>query len=146
MEIKVASFFSSRISSLTFPNGLNVNDISHDKDVVAAYQNDPLVHNKVTARFVVEFFRAGQECLSNAGSIKKPLLVFAGKEDHIADYKAAEKFFNAASSAVKKLFLFEGLFHETINETPTEREKVLNEVTGWILKNIGISAAAVKHQ
>lgn len=139
-KIKVSSFFSSRISSLTFPNGLNISDISHDKDVVAAYQNDPLVHNKVTARFVVEFMRAGQECLANAGSIKKPLLVFAGGGDHIADSKAAEKFYNAASSSVKKLFIFEGLYHETMNETAAEREKVLNDVTGWILKNIDSSA------
>ena len=141
---KTATFFSSRISSLTVPSGLKASDISHDKDVVAAYENDPLVHNKVSARFFVEFVRAGQECLNNAGSIKKPLLVFAGKDDHIADYKAAEKFFNAASSALKKMFLFEGLYHETINETPAEKEKVLNEVTGWILKNIGVPSVAAK--
>jgi len=140
----LASFFSSRISSLTFPNGLKVADISHDADAVAAYENDPLVHNKVTARFVVEFIRAGQECMSNAGSIKKPLLVFHGKEDHIADYKASEQFYNAASSVVKKLFIFDGLYHETINETTAEREKVLSDVTGWILKNIDSLPSTVK--
>jgi len=136
----LASFFSSRISTLTFPNGLKTSDLSHDTDTITAYENDPLVHNKVTARFVVEFIRAGQECLGNAGSIKKPLLVFHGKEDHIADYKAAEQFYNSASSAIKKLFIFEKLYHETMNETPAEKEKVLNDITGWIIKNIDSSA------
>jgi alpha-beta hydrolase superfamily lysophospholipase len=140
----VASFFSSRISSLTFPNGLNTTDISHDGDAIAAYNNDPLVHNKVTARWIVEFIRAGQECMSNAVSIKKPLLVFHGKEDHIADYKASEQFYNAASSSVKKLFIFDKLYHETINETPADREKVINDVTGWILRNIGAAVPASK--
>jgi len=140
----LASFFSSRISSLTIPNGLASADISHDADVVAAYENDPLVHNKITARLIVEFMRAGQECLKNAGSIKKSLLVFHGKEDHIADYKASEQFFNAASSAVKKIFLYDKLYHETINETASEREKVLNDVTGWIIRNIDSSAPVKK--
>ena len=141
----VASFFSSRIASLTFPNGLKTEDLSHDADSVAAYINDPLVHNKITARFTVEFIRAGQECLSNAASIKKPLLVFHGEEDHIADHKAAEQFYKDASSPVKKLIIFEKLFHETMNETPAERGKVLSDVTGWILKNIdAVSASAQK--
>ncbi|HNX23399.1 MAG TPA: lysophospholipase [Spirochaetota bacterium] len=140
----VASFFSSRISSLTFPNGLSTADLSHDADNVAAYENDPLVHNKVTARWVVEYIRAGQECLNNAAGIKKPLLVFHGKEDHIADYKASELFYNNASSSVKKLFIFDKLYHETINETLPEREKVINDVTGWIVRNIDSAAPAVK--
>jgi alpha-beta hydrolase superfamily lysophospholipase len=140
----IASFFSSRISSLTLPNGLSASDISHDGDIIAAYENDPLVHNKITVRWVVEFLRAGQECINNAGIIKKPLLVFHGKEDRIADYNASEKFFSSASSAVKKLFIFEGLFHETINETQSERDKVLNDVTGWILRNIDSSAPVKK--
>ncbi len=137
----VVSFLSSRIGTMTFPNGLKVSDISHDKDVIASYTNDPLVHNKITARWAVEFSRAGQECLNNAGSIRKPLLVFHGKSDHIADYKGAEQFYNSAYSSLKKLFIYENLFHETINETPSEREKVISEVTGWIVKNIDSSAS-----
>jgi acylglycerol lipase len=143
-KTSVASFFSSRISTLTFPNGLIVSDLSRDQDTITAYNNDPLVHNKVTARWAVEFMRAGQECISNAGSIKKPLLVFHGKEDHICDYKAAEQFYNDASSAVKKLFIFEGLYHETMNEIPADRDKVLNDVTGWILKTIDSLPSAAK--
>jgi len=62
--------------------------------------------------------------------------VFHGTEDNIADYRAAEKFYNSVSSTLKKLFLYEGLYHETINEMPQEREKVLAEISGWIIKNI----------
>jgi len=135
-KIELASFFSSRISSLPFGNGLSVADLSHDAEMLSAYENDPFVHKKITARWLVEFIRAGQECLSGAGSIKKPLLVFHGTEDNIADYRAAEKFYNSVSSTLKKLFLYEGLYHETINEMPQEREKVLAEISGWIIKNI----------
>jgi len=140
----IASFFSSRIASLTFNNGLDVNELSHDSKTIEEYKNDSLVHRKITARWAVEFLRTTKECLSNAGNIKKPLLVFHGKSDPIIDYKAAEIFYSKASSAIKKIFLYEGLFHETINETQTDREKVLSDVTEWILKNIGSSSSAKK--
>jgi hypothetical protein len=132
----LASFFSSRIGSLSFPNGLSVEGISHDSEVVNAYENDPLIHNKVSARWVVEFMRATEECMANAKNIRKPILLLHGKGDCIADYKATEEFYNSVSSANKKLYLYEGLYHETMNETAEEREKVLRDVTGWIMKNL----------
>ncbi len=132
----IASFFSTRIGSLSFPNGLNVDDISHDKEAVSAYENDPLVHNKISARWTVEFMRATEECMANARNIRKPVLLFHGKNDNIADFKATEEFFNSVSSVNKTLYLYEGLYHETMNETTEEREKVLRDITNWIVKNL----------
>jgi hypothetical protein len=91
----------------------------------------------------VEFTRATEETLAGAPAIRKPLLVFHGKGDQIVDYKGSEQFYTKASSSVKKLFLYEGLFHETINELPADAEKVLRDVTGWIVSHIS-SLAAVK--
>ncbi|HPF05303.1 MAG TPA: lysophospholipase [Spirochaetota bacterium] len=132
----LASFFSSRIGTLSFPNGLNVEGISHDKEVVNAYENDPLIHDRISARWTVEFLRATEECMANAKNIRKPLLLFHGKSDSIADFKATEEFYNSVSSANKKLYLYEGLYHETMNETAEEREKVLRDITGWIINNL----------
>ena len=140
---KLGSFLSSRIPSFTVSTGLDANMISHDKSYVASYSNDPLVHDKGSARFAVEFTRAQEECLANAAAIRKPLLVFHGKGDPIVDYKAAEQFYNDASSSNKKLFLYENLYHETINEIPSDAEKVLRDVTGWINANIGAASARV---
>lgn len=133
----LASFFSSRIGSLSFANGLSVEGISRDKDVVSAYENDPLIHDRVSARWTVEFIRATEECMANAKNIRKPILLLHGKGDCIADYKATEEFYNSVSSINKKLFLYEGLYHETMNETAEDREKVLRDITGWILNNLG---------
>lgn len=132
----IASFFSPRIGSLTFPNGLNAQDLSHDREVVSAYENDPLVHNRISARWAMEFLRATEECMANAKNIRKPILVLHGKNDNIADCKATEEFYNSVSSVNKTLNLYEGLYHETMNETTEEREKVLKDITGWIMKNL----------
>ena len=138
----IANFFSSRIPSLSVSSGLDIKGLSHDPKTIEEYEKDPLVHGKVTARWAVEFFRASKECLDNAGSIKKPLLVFHGSADPLTSCKASEEFYKRASSAIKKLFIYEGLYHETANETKAEREKVLADVSGWILKNIGSAPAA----
>src|SRR5208337_2930959 len=136
-KMKLAAFFSSRIRTLPVSSGISPQDISHDVDAVEAYVNDPLVHAKITARWVVEYARAAEECLANASNIRKPLLVFHGKADHIADYHASVNFYDMALSANKKLFTYDGLYHETLNEKPVERDKVLKDVIGWILKNLG---------
>lgn len=135
-KIGIASFFSPRIGSLTFPNGLNAQDLSHDREAVSAYENDPLVHNRISARWTMEFMRATEECMANAKNIRKPILLLHGKSDNIADCKATEEFYNSVSSSNKTLNLYEGLYHETMNETTEEREKVLRDITGWIIKNL----------
>lgn len=139
----LGNFMSTRIPGFTVSTGLNANHISRDSDYVKSYLSDPLNHDKASARFFVEFTRATEETLAGAPAIRKPLLVFHGKGDQIVDYKGSEQFYTKASSSVKKLFLYEGLFHETINEPQAVAEKVLRDVTGWIVSHIG-SLAAVK--
>lgn len=139
----LGNFMSTRIPGFTVATGLNPDHISRNSDYVKSYLSDPLNHDKASARFFVEFTRATEETLAGAPAIKKPLLVFHGKGDQIVDYKGSEQFYNNASSAVKKLFLYEALFHETINEIPADAEKVLRDVTGWIVAHMG-SLAAVK--
>ena len=139
----VAAFFAARIGSLSMPTGLLSEDISRDSEVVKEYDNDPLVHGKVSARWFIEFMKAGEECMANASYLKKPLLVFHGKGDKIADYNAAEEFYTKAGSAEKELFLYDGFYHEVINEPEQDRNKALKDVTAWIIKQIEGSKKAV---
>ena len=132
----VAAFFSARIGSLTMSNGLSSSDISRDSEVVAAYDNDPLVHNKVSARWFIEFMKTGEDCMANAHSLMKPLLVFHGRGDKIADYKASEEFGRKAGSSIKEVLLYNEMYHELINEPEADRAKVLKDVVSWILTQI----------
>jgi alpha-beta hydrolase superfamily lysophospholipase len=139
----VAAFLSARIGSLSMPTGLPSEDISRDSEVVKAYDNDPMVHGKVSARWYIEFMKAGEECMADAPSLKKPLLVFHGKGDKIADYKGSEEFYLKAGSAEKELLLYDGFYHEVINEPEQDRNKALKDVTAWILKQIESSKKSV---
>ena len=132
----IAAFFSSRIGSLSMPTGLSSADLSRDIEVVKEYDNDPMVHGKVSAKWFAEFMKAGEECIANASSLKKPLLVFHGTGDKLVDYKAAEEFYNRAGSAQKDILLYDGFYHEVINEPEADRNRALKDVVSWILKQV----------
>jgi alpha-beta hydrolase superfamily lysophospholipase len=129
----LALFLSTRIPSLTMPSGLDATTISRDKEVVKKYLDDPLVHDKVTPRFYVEMMNTIDECINRCGEIKLPLLLFHGTADALVLDEASKIVYQKASSKDKTLKLFEGLYHETMNELEPERKKVLKVVADWIV-------------
>jgi alpha-beta hydrolase superfamily lysophospholipase len=110
-------------------NGLKPAWISRDPAVVAAYRNDPLVHDRVTPRLVRFIVDAGELARQRAAAWTLPtLLAYAGADRCVAPAGSAA-FAAAAPSATVRTRRFEGLFHEILNEP--EREQVMAELTGW---------------
>lgn len=122
--------------SVLLSNGLDTEMLSHDPDMVKQYRNDPLVHDKVSVRWFTEFIRAGQNALERAESLQMPLFIMHGKSDAIVDYRGSVLIMERAQSVDKTLHLFEGLYHETMNETLEQREQVLTAVEDWIIRQI----------
>jgi alpha-beta hydrolase superfamily lysophospholipase len=73
------------VPNLRVPNGLKVNFISHDADVVQAYLKDPLVHNKIATRLAKTIADSGAATIQAAATWPLPtLLMFAGS-DHLVN-------------------------------------------------------------
>ncbi len=136
-KVALASLLSKYFPSLLVSNELDANYISHDREVVAEYLNDPLVHDRISARWYTEFIQNAKECLNRAGEITIPLFVFHGTDDRLVDFSGSIQVFDAASSRDKTKLLLEGLYHETMNEVEYEREKVLSAIAKWILARAG---------
>ncbi len=132
----LAGVLSRLAPSLVMSNGLNSSDLSHDQAVVDNYVNDPLVHDRISSRWVVEFIRAGADSLSRAAELSMPLLIIHGADDKIVDFRGSKEVMDHASSMDKEFYLFEGLYHETMNEFSPEKEKVVNSIREWIVKQI----------
>ena len=128
----MAALLANVMPGLSMPTGLDSSALSHDRKVIADYDNDPLVHDLVSARWYMEFTRAGAICLQRAGELTMPLLIIHGSADAIVDPEGSRQVMEKASSQDKQLFLFDGLYHETMNELPPDREKVLNTIRSWI--------------
>jgi acylglycerol lipase len=131
---RIGVYFSKYLPKISMATGLDPKQLSHDPDVVDAYENDHLVHGLVSARWFTEFVTTWKECLNRAHELTLPLLVFHGKQDAIVDYRGSEKIYNNSSSPDKKLFLYEGLYHETMNEL--DNKKILQSIAQWIARTL----------
>ena len=110
---------------------LDTDLLSRDPAVVAAYRNDPLVYNGGTkARIGKEMLDAGSYMLERAYSIKVPLLVLHGSEDRIAAAAGSQAFFDSAASPDKTLKIYEGYYHEILNDIG--KEEVYRDVLEWL--------------
>ena len=122
--------------TLSLSNELDVSKISHDEDVVRAYIDDPLVHNRVTARWFTEFLSAMKAACDSAPEIKIPVLMQLAGDDHLTNADTSAKFFEALGSEDKTLHIYKDLYHEIYNEKTEQRKQVLNDLNDWLMKRI----------
>lgn len=127
---EVLSIFAPAV---TVDAGLDAAHISHDKNEVRRYINDPLVHSKISLKMGTAFFKSGEELLKEVHKITVPVYMMHGSGDMIAESNGTERAFQAVSSKKKNLKIYDGLYHEMMNEKLPEREKVLDELKDWVM-------------
>jgi alpha-beta hydrolase superfamily lysophospholipase len=59
-----------------------------------------------------------------------PLLVIHGSEDALTDPEGSRQLVERASSGDKQLKVYDGLYHEVLNEP--EKDEVLAEIAHWL--------------
>ena len=110
---------------------LDASSISRDPQVVSDYDNDPLVYRgKVSARLVSELFDAMNRVVTNAATIQLPLLIMHASEDRLTAVEGSTLLHEKVSSNDKKLVIYEGLYHEILNEP--ERKNVMDDIVRWL--------------
>lgn len=115
--------------------GLDTNNLSHDKQVVETYVNDPMVfHGKMPARLSAEMLRAMTRVSAEADKITLPLFILQGSGDHLVDPAGAKMLFEKASSTDKTLKIYDGLYHEVHNEP--EREVMFKDLEEWLAAHL----------
>jgi len=114
-------------------NGLDTKALSHDLEVVHSYENDPLVHDRISARMFISIYQAGQWALEHASEFPLSLLLMHGGDDKIISLEASKKFANKISE--KCTFkIWDGLYHEIHNEP--EKQEVLAFLINWLNEKI----------
>jgi len=128
----MGKIMSSIWPGLTFDNELDSTNLTHDMDVVHAYDNDPLVHRRVSARWFTQYLSAMEETIQSAVKINVPVLMQVAGDDRIVDARASRLFFESLTANDKTLFFYDGLYHEIYNEITDHRQQVLNDLENWM--------------
>ena len=110
-------------------SGLETAALSRDSEIVRAYENDPLVHDKISARLFLNTFDTGLWALEYAGELTLPLLLMHGGADRITSVEASQQFAKSAGEKVT-LRIWEGFYHEIHNEP--EQKEVFAFTIEWL--------------
>lgn len=131
---KLAEFLAKPLPGLSLPSGLDAKDLSHDESIVNAYVNDPKVFTHATARWFVECLKHQTLALEEVESIDVPVQIMQGLSDKIVNPKTTQEFYEKLKISDKNFIGYDGLYHEILNEAPSFREKVYQDVLKWFKK------------
>jgi len=132
----LGSFMSYLWPGLIMGNELDATKISHDPDVVKAYENDPLVHDRVSARFFTELMAAMESVNHQASTLNVPVLMQVAGEDYLVDADSSKHFFERLTLQDKTLYVYDGAYHEIYNAPEDQKVKVLEDLEAWLDKHL----------
>jgi alpha-beta hydrolase superfamily lysophospholipase len=106
-------------------------DFSRDPAVVEKMNADPLIaHETQPTRTVAEMVRADEILKQSFQKFTVPLFIIHGTGDKVTKPSGSQVFFEAAGSADKTLKLYDGHYHDLLNDVG--KEDVIADITGWI--------------
>ena len=106
-------------------------DFSRDPEAVAKLNSDPLIEGEIQpARTVAALLRATDRMTREFGRITLPVFIMHGTADKATMPVGSQFFYDRAGSADKTLKLYEGHFHDLLNDIG--KGQVMGEIIAWI--------------
>ncbi len=125
--IKGLSHVAPHLGVLT----LHMKDFTRDPAALAALEADPLTKGEtLPAATVAALVRADERLHDSFGQITLPVLILHGTADKATVCRGSEYFHAHAGAADKTLKLYEGHYHDLLNDIG--KEGVLADIAGWI--------------
>ena len=115
--------------TLSLSNELDRQALSRNPEVVRDYDEDPLVHDRLTPRLTMDMFQAGLWALEHASELSLPLLLMHGSADRLCSVQASREFAARAGDRCT-LKIWDGFYHEIHNEP--EQEQVFEYLLEWL--------------
>lgn len=111
-------------------NGLDVDALSHDPAVAAAYRADPLCHDRISGRLARFIAQSGPIVLAHAADWPVPTLLLWAGQDRLVRPAGSAAFAAAAPPSMVQAQCFDALFHEIFNER--DSEPVFARLEQWL--------------
>ena len=114
---------------------LKKEDFSRDPKVVQALLDDPLLANEVQpTKTVAEMVRADERLKRDFKLFTLPLLIIHGTKDTVTRPEGSSEFQANAGSKDKTLKLYEGYFHDPLNDIG--KEAVMADIRSWLSAHV----------
>jgi acylglycerol lipase len=115
-------------------------DFSRDPKVVQTMNDDPLIaHETQSTQTLAEMVRADERLKREFPLIKVPVLILHGTADKATKPSGSQRFYDTAGSSDKTLKLYEGHFHDLLNDL--DKEKVMSDILSWIDARVATAQA-----
>jgi acylglycerol lipase len=125
----------SHVAPHTHVLKLQNRDFSRDPTVVQAMNSDPLIVDEAQpTQTVAEMVRADERLKKKLPLITLPLLILHGTGDKAAKASGSQFFYDTAGSRDKTLKLYDGHFHDLLNDTG--KEMVMADIKSWIATHL----------
>ncbi|SAL73722.1 alpha/beta hydrolase [Caballeronia telluris] len=133
---RLISRLAPRFPALTIDPAL----LSRAPGVVEANRRDPLVHHgAIPARTGAQIVAAMARIAAKRASITLPVLIFHGTADKLTEPDGSRTFDANVGSTDSTLFMFDGSYHETLNDL--DRDRVIRELIEWTLVRADLARA-----
>lgn len=114
---------------------LNNEDFSRDKSVVERMNNDPLLANeKQPVKTMQQLLLAGDYLKKQMPEISLSLFVLHGTADKATNPSGSQYFIENASSTDKQLKLYEGHYHDLLNDK--YKAIIVNDIRRWLNERV----------
>jgi alpha-beta hydrolase superfamily lysophospholipase len=129
-KVNLAAVVGRFAPALPFSAHIDAGALSHDPEVVAAYRDDPLVHDKITPRLFAEVSSAMGLVMQRSDRIRVPLLFLLAGADRIVDTQRSAAFAKSLCVTDVTTRIYPDSYHEVLNET--DRRSAYLEIQDWI--------------
>ena len=113
-----------------FPNGLDEDAISRDREVVALRESDPLVHDRISPRMYFAMLEAQKRVMNGARGLAVPALLLQATADRWVDPRGTLEFNAAAPDNMVRLFTYRDAYHEVFNDLA--RDLAIRDLLDWL--------------
>ncbi len=110
---------------------LHNKDFSRDAKSVEIMDNDPLIENETQpSQTIAAMVHADERLKKDFAQFTLPLLILHGTNDKATRPSGSQYFYDNASSTDKTLKLYEGHYHDLLNDL--EKEVVIADIKNWL--------------
>ena len=110
---------------------LHNKDFSRDPKAVEIMDNDPLIENETQpTQTIAAMVNADERLKKDFAQFALPLLILHGTSDKATRPSGSQHFYDTASSTDKTLKLYEGHYHDLLNDL--DKEIVMADIKSWI--------------